>query len=85
MTDERSWFRRFIEDFGKPPEGEPTQLIPDRLRMPVFITMVLVSIVLLVLVLWFVVIPGIRAQQPGSHSQLQTPAHSASFISEEVA
>ena len=69
MTDERSWLKRFVEDFGKLPEEEPKPLIPDALRVPVFIGMVVCSLVLLALLLWFVVLPAIRSQQPlGPHS-----------------
>lgn len=68
MTDDRSWLKRFFEDFGKVPETEPRQFIPDEMRIPVFVGMIVVSLVLLGLLLWFVVIPAIKAQPP-VHSQ----------------
>jgi hypothetical protein len=73
VSDERSWLKRFTENFGKVPEGEPTQLIPDEIRIPVFLGIVAVSLVLLGLLLWFVVIPAIRAQAaPTPQSQAPT-------------
>jgi hypothetical protein len=78
VNDQRSWLKRFIEDFGKVPEGEPTQLIPDEIRVPVFLSIVAVSLVLLGLLLWFVVIPAIRAQPvPTPKSQAPTRLASA--------
>ena len=53
-------FRRFVDNFGKPPETLPPPLIPKRWRMPVFVSMVGVGIVLLALLLWLVVIPAIK-------------------------
>lgn len=63
MTDDRGPLKRFAEDFGKIPEGEPRFAIPVKMRMPLFAAMVGTSLVLLALLLWFVVIPAVRAQQ----------------------
>lgn len=60
MSDGRSRLDRFVEDFGKLPEGEPRSLIPKERRIPVFAGIVLVSVVLLLLLLWLVVLPAIR-------------------------
>ena len=65
--------RHFIDNFGVGPESPPPPLIPQRLRIPVFTAMVGVGAVLLALLLWFVVIPAIRAQ--GSAAPPLTTAH----------
>ncbi|MDR3686754.1 MAG: hypothetical protein P4L93_07355 [Coriobacteriia bacterium] len=70
MSDEQGWLKNFVENFGKVPEGEPREFIPPRLRIPVFLGMVVVSLVLLALLLWLVVIPAIRAQSPAPHSEI---------------
>ena len=79
MSDERGWLKRFTEDFGKVPEGEPREFVPKRLRIPVFATMAIVGLALLMLLLYFVVIPAIRAQgaeQPHSRAPfVQTLQH----------
>lgn len=62
IVDGIKWF---FENFGKPPEVEKPPLIPARLRIPVFVGMIVVSLVLLVLLLWLVVVPAIRSQQHG--------------------
>jgi hypothetical protein len=73
VKDERSWLKRFVEDFGKVPEEEPKELIPHEIRVPVFLGIVAVSLVLLGLLLWFLVIPAIRAQTaPTPQSQAPT-------------
>ena len=55
-------FRRFFDNLGKIPEEKPP-LIPQRWRIPVFVTTIVVALLLLLLLLWLVVLPGIRAQQ----------------------
>jgi len=53
--------KRFVENFGKVPEEKPP-LIPQPYRVPFFWWLALVSLVLLALLAWLVIIPGIRAQ-----------------------
>ena len=55
--------RWFFENFGKPPETVGSPLIPPKWRMPVFFGMIVVGIVLLLLLVRFVVIPGMAAQR----------------------
>jgi hypothetical protein len=58
MSD--GFLRRFIDNFGKiPPEKPP--LVPQPIRIPFFVAMSVVALVLLVLLLWLVVFPAIRA------------------------
>jgi hypothetical protein len=52
--------KRFVDNFGVAPETPPPPLIPKPWRMPVFVSMVAVGIVLLALLLWLVVIPAIN-------------------------
>ena len=53
-------FRRFVDNFGVVPDTSPPPLIPKRWRMPVFVSMIVIGIVLLALLLWLVVIPAIN-------------------------
>jgi hypothetical protein len=79
VSDERGRFRHFVENFGKVPEEEPTPLIPEEYRVPVYLGMALVSLVLLALLLWLVVFPAIRSQQaPAPHSEAPARSLSAS-------
>jgi hypothetical protein len=73
VSEEQNWFKNFLDNFGKLPEGEPREFIPPKLRMPVFLGMVVVSLILLGLLLWLVVIPAIKAQSPVPHAALSTP------------
>jgi hypothetical protein len=73
VSDQQSRFKYFLDNFGKVPEGEPREFIPPRLRMPVFLGMVVVSLVLLALLLWLVVIPAIKAQSPAPHAGIIVP------------
>jgi len=66
----------FVENFGKPPETEPTQLIPQPWRMPAFIGMIVIGLILLAVFVRFVVAPAIATQ----HSALQRPASTAAVI-----
>jgi hypothetical protein len=50
---------RFVKNFGKPPEGEPREIIPKRWRMPVFVGMIIVGILGLALVWYLLVSPAI--------------------------
>jgi len=77
----QSLFKRFIENFGKVPEEKPP-LIPQPYRVPFFWWLALVSLVLLALLVWLVIIPGIRAQQSsssrdGSSASLHRPSHAS--------
>ena len=74
--------RRFVDNFGVPPETPPSPLIPQRWRMPVFLSMVGVGIVLLALLLWLVVIPAIHAYD--SNQRLQPAAQQAAPASGAV-
>jgi len=67
------WLKRAFENFGKAPEEAPEPLIPQRLRVPVFLGMVVVGVLLLALLLWFVVLPAIRAQGNAAHSAASVP------------
>ncbi len=58
----RSFFGRFFDNFGKVPEEKPP-LIPQPYRIPFFLTLALVSLAVLVLLVWLVIVPGIRSQQ----------------------
>lgn len=62
------FLKRFFENFGKIPEEKPP-VIPARWRIPFFVGLSIVAFVLLVLLVWLVVLPGIRAQQ----ARLATP------------
>ena len=62
MSD--SFVRRFLTNLQKPPEPRDTPpLIPQRLRIPFFLGLSAVSLIILLLLVWFVVIPAIGAQQ----------------------
>lgn len=61
-SQRQPFWRRFAENFGKVPEEKPP-LIPAPYRIPFFITLTVVSLVALVALVWFVVMPGIQAQQ----------------------
>lgn len=77
MSEEQSWFKHFLDNFGKLPQGEPREFIPPKMRMPVFFGMVVVSLVLLALLSWLVVIPAIRAQSTLPHAGSLAPLTSA--------
>jgi membrane protein insertase Oxa1/YidC/SpoIIIJ len=55
---------------SKPPEPGP-ELIPSPYRIPFFIGLVVVSLIALAMVVRFVVIPGIKAQQSSSTDTMQ--------------
>jgi hypothetical protein len=63
VSDDRGFLKRFFDNFGKVPEEEPKELIPHDIRIPFFLGLAVVSLILLGLLLWFVVIPAISAQQ----------------------
>jgi len=66
--------KHFLDTFGQPRPPRP-QLIPERYRIPFYLTLSLVSFIALIALVWFILIPGIRAQSvppagplPGSTS-----------------
>lgn len=67
--------KHFLDTFGEPRPPRPP-LIPERYRVPFYLTLSLVSFVALIVLVWFVLIPGIRAQsEPQSGS---VPTHASS-------
>jgi membrane protein insertase Oxa1/YidC/SpoIIIJ len=58
----KEFVRRFFDNMSKPPEPGP-ELIPTRWRIPFFIGLAVVSLILLAAMIRFVVVPGIAAQQ----------------------
>lgn len=77
MSEEQSWFKDFLDNFGKVPEGEPREFIPPKMRMPVFLGMVVASLILLALLLWLVVLPAIKTQSTQPHAGIPAPLTSA--------
>jgi len=70
MTNPFTWF---IENFGKAPEPKPP-IIPGPWRIPFFIALSLISLAALVLLVIYVVIPGIEAQQPAAQPPVSAPS-----------
>lgn len=58
----KEFFERFAANLAEPPAPGP-ELIPAHRRVPFFVGVVVVSAALLALVVWYVVVPGVRAQQ----------------------
>jgi hypothetical protein len=56
------FIKRFLDTLANGPQDKPP-VVPERWRIPFFLGMASVSLVLLLLLLWLVVLPGIRAQQ----------------------
>jgi len=68
--------RHFLDTFGEPRPPRPP-LIPERYRVAFYLTLSLVSLLALVVLVWFVLIPGIRSQsaprvEPGPASTTTT-------------
>jgi hypothetical protein len=63
-----SFAKRFLDTLGKDPEVKESS-IPKEWRVPVFLGISAVSLVLLLLLLWLVVLPGVRSQQATAPSQ----------------
>jgi hypothetical protein len=63
----KEFVERFFANMSRPPEPGP-ELIPTRWRTPFFIALALVSLVVLLLLVRFVVVPGIAAQQSETQS-----------------
>lgn len=68
MAFERT--RHFLDTFGEPRPPRP-QIIPKQYRIPFYVALSIASLLLLVLLVWLVVIPGVR-----SHSVPRSPADS---------
>jgi hypothetical protein len=64
---------RFLENFGKAPDEPPPPLIPQRWRMTVFVSAVVIGGVLLALFLGLVVVPAIQRQSANPGSTTTTP------------
>jgi len=54
--------KHFLDTFGEPRPPRPP-ILPPRWRVPFYLGLAVVSFVILVALVWFVLIPGIRAQQ----------------------
>jgi hypothetical protein len=67
----KEFVQRFFANMSKPPEPGP-ELIPTRWRIPFFIGLAIVSLGTLLLLVWFVVVPGIAAQRSDTHSTPQS-------------
>ena len=63
-----SFAKRFLDTLGKDPEVKESS-IPKELRIPVFLGIAAVSLVLLILLIWLVVLPGVRSQQATTPSR----------------
>ena len=57
----KEFIRRFFDNMSKPPEPGP-ELIPKRWRVPFFLGLIAVSLIALAIIVRFVVVPGIGAQ-----------------------
>ena len=60
MAFERT--KHFLDTFGEPRPPRPP-LIPKRYRALFYFAVSVVSLVVLIALVWFVLIPGIRSQQ----------------------
>ncbi len=67
----KEFVQRFFANMSKPPEPGP-ELIPTRWRIPFFVGIAIVSLVVLLLLVRFVVAPGIAAQQSNTDSAPQS-------------
>jgi membrane protein insertase Oxa1/YidC/SpoIIIJ len=63
----REFVEQFMSNFSRPLEPG-RELIPTRYRVPFFIALAALSLIVLVLLVRFVVVPGIAAQQSGAAS-----------------
>jgi len=68
--------KHFLDTFGEPRPPRPP-LIPERYRVPFYLTLSLVSFVALIVLVWFVLIPGIRAQSASQTESGPVPATSS--------
>lgn len=60
MAFERT--KHFLDTFGEP-RPPRTPIIPKEYRVVYYFTLSVVSLVVLIALVWFVLIPGIRSQQ----------------------
>jgi hypothetical protein len=67
----KDFIQRFLANMSTPPEPGP-ELIPTPWRIPFFIGLLVISLIALALVVRFVVIPGIDAQQAGAAGARQS-------------
>ncbi len=67
--------RHFLDTFGEPRPPRPP-LIPERYRVPFYLALSLVSFVALIVLVWFVLIPGIHAQSASQIESDPVPASS---------
>lgn len=67
--------KHFLDTFGEPRPPRPP-LIPEPYRVAFYLSLSLVSFVALVVLVWFVLIPGIRAQSTSSTQPVSGPASS---------
>jgi len=56
--------KHFLDTFGEPRPPRPP-IVPKRYRVLFYFALSVVSLVVLVALVWFVLIPGIRSQQTG--------------------
>jgi hypothetical protein len=52
--------KHFLDTFGEPRPPRP-QIIPGPYRIPFYLALSLVSLIALIVLVWFVVIPGVRS------------------------
>ena len=64
-----------LDTFGEPRPPRPP-LIPERYRVTFYLTLSLVSFIALIVLVWFVLIPGIRAQSAPRTEPAPAPASS---------
>ena len=67
--------KHFLDTFGEP-RPKRAQIIPDRYRIPFYLALSVLSLLVLILLVQFVVRPGIEAQKAipnPSRPELPTP------------
>jgi len=67
--------KHFLDTFGEPRPPRPP-LIPERYRVPFYLSLSLVSLIALIVLVWFVLIPGIRAQSTSQTESAPPPVSS---------
>jgi hypothetical protein len=70
MTNPFTYFR---DNFGKVPEPRPP-IIPGPWRIPFFIAVSIASLVALVLLVMYVILPGIQVQQQAAPAPVVAPS-----------
>ena len=70
MTNPFKWL---IENWGKEPEPRPP-IIPGPWRIPFYIGLSVVSLAVLALLVYYVIMPGMRAEQPSRPAPASAPA-----------